>query len=90
MVWLILPVILASGNKFCQVSGVQETVLVDDLGCGLRILIISFHGVVTAVAHFTLHAYRALFAGFRVDDFHFGMSGRTFEGCDGFVQPDGS
>ena len=58
---------------YTQVSGVQETVLVDDLGCGLRILIISFHGVVTAVAHFTLHAYRALFAGFRVDDFHFGM-----------------
>ena len=49
----------------------QESVGVDYLGCSFRIFVVTFHVVVTPVAHFTLYAHRTFFSGIRVDYFHF-------------------
>ncbi len=58
---------------YSKVSRVQEAVLVNDFGCSFRVFVVPFHGVVAAVAHFTLYAYRTFFSGFGVDDFYFRM-----------------
>ena len=56
-----------------KVSRVQETVLVNDFGRGFRVFVVTLHGVVSAVAHFTLYAYGTLFSGFGVDNLYFRM-----------------
>ena len=69
-----------------QVARVQEPVGINHFGGGFRILVIALHGVVAAVAHLALYAYRAFFAGFGVDDFHFGMFKFTAYGVATYVE----
>ena len=56
-----------------EITGMQEPVPVDDFGCGFGILIVAFHGVVSAVAHFALYTYGTFFSGFGVDNLYFRM-----------------
>ena len=51
----------------------EEAVLINDFGRGLRILVVPFHIVIAPVTHFTLYTYRAFFSGFRIDNHDFGM-----------------
>ena len=49
----------------------QEVVFIDHFCRCFRIFIISFHGVISTVAHLTLYANRTFLTSFRVDHFYF-------------------
>ncbi|OAV75112.1 hypothetical protein Barb7_01313 [Bacteroidales bacterium Barb7] len=54
-----------------QVAAVQPAVGVDNLGGGLRVFVVAFHGKVAATAHFALCADGTFPARFGVDDGYF-------------------
>ena len=53
----------------------QEVVFIEYFRRSFRVLIISFHGVVSTITHFSLYAYGTFFSCFRIDNFYF----RKFE-----------
>ena len=59
----------------------QESVFVDDFSRSFRVLVVTFHGIVAAVAHFSLHTDGAFFTCFRVDDLYFRKLKVTSDGC---------
>ena len=46
-----------------QVTGVQVSVLIDNLGCSLGVLVVTLHHVESLAAHLTLNANRNLLIG---------------------------
>ena len=58
---------------YAQVARVQESVFVYHFCRSFGILVVAFHGVIAAVAHFALYAHRTFFASLRVNDTYFRM-----------------
>jgi alanyl-tRNA synthetase len=53
-----------------KVSRVQESICINHLCSSLRILVVTFHGIVTTVTHLSLNSYRTFLSCFRVENLH--------------------